>query len=430
MTHPDITQLEKTQTTQEYVREQERLGERRRWGEENTLTGFEMERQMLWMNRVENGIEDDDTEEGEQMEIDDFGGSRLVADGGRDAVKFAREVDYVEYDGEGYMVYGAAARDTLEICQVNRRPVMVPVDECTPTDVMGNPLEEDEDADARLMTDGGEPADNEVMSADEIKESVENVDITGSGSLCGDSDDGDDVVNDDAGEDTHGRDDRLSEQYRRGHAVRNQYSIEDVNGSDVVFHDSEMLGERELGILRRLDDLADEIMATHDPVVERNSRKEYVRLAQNLGSESENDSNTKDGQELMSDGGTDIECGEPIIVNGEPIGRIDGIRPRESILIEELDGYPDKIEYRPRRVVVDVDNTLDWSNYTAPLTGDVSSTFSGPNPKLVEKDEFPTGALGRCDCGILCIDTRRIPSPTYNPPPMCGDEGECAGCGR
>lgn len=53
----------------------------------------------------------------------------------------------------------------------------------------------------------------------------------------------------------------------------------------------------ELGILRRLDDLADEIMVTDDPVIERNSRKEYVRLAQNLGSEpeSENDANTKDG---------------------------------------------------------------------------------------------------------------------------------------
>lgn len=115
----------------------------------------------------------------------------------------------------------------------------------------------------------------------------------------------------------------------------------------------------------------------------------------------------------MSDGGTDIEHGEPIVVDGKLIARIDGIWPRESILIEEHDGNPDEMENRPRRVVVDVDDTLDWENYSAPLTGYRDS--ARPNPMRLDKDEFPTLALGRCDCGVLCIDTRRILSPTYYP---------------
>ena len=79
---------------------------------------------------------------------------RLVADGGRDAVKFAEDVDYVEYDGNGYLVYGAVTREKLEICQVNKRPITVPVDECTPTDVRGTPLNDNGE---RLVTDGGVP---------------------------------------------------------------------------------------------------------------------------------------------------------------------------------------------------------------------------------------------------------------------------------
>lgn len=77
----------------------------------------------------------------------------IVTDGGRDAFMFARDVDYVEYDGDGYRVYGAVTREVLEICQVNRRPITVPVAECTATDVYGNPV--DDDGEHKLVTDGG-----------------------------------------------------------------------------------------------------------------------------------------------------------------------------------------------------------------------------------------------------------------------------------
>lgn len=93
----------------------------------------------------------------------------LVTDGGRDT----HRVRYVEYDGDGYRFEGARSSDIIELSQVGDMPIEAPIDECTPTDVCGVPLDTDElvllpyrvwndphddghlHENKRLMTDGG-----------------------------------------------------------------------------------------------------------------------------------------------------------------------------------------------------------------------------------------------------------------------------------
>lgn len=69
-----------------------------------------------------------------------------------------RNVDYVEYDGDGYRVFDVIGPDKLEIDQPLELPIEVPADECTPTDEWGTSLDDGSDDDEkRLVTDGGRP---------------------------------------------------------------------------------------------------------------------------------------------------------------------------------------------------------------------------------------------------------------------------------
>jgi len=88
--------------------------------------------------------------------------------------------------------------------------------------------------------------------------------------------------------------------------VRYEYTIDEVQGTEYAFHDDEMQGSQVLGILKKMDDLADEILSTDDPIVESNGRREYVRLSKQLPASGAGDERTDENAELVTDGGYDI----------------------------------------------------------------------------------------------------------------------------
>ena len=154
-----------------------------------------------------------------------------------------------------------------------------------------------------------------------------------------------------ASDDTHDRDDEddvadevTDQDCRDARDVRYEYTIETVRGTEYAFHNDEMQGSRVLGILHSMDDLADEILTTDDPIVERNSRREYVRLGEQLPAGAggdpvrESDDPSDDG-ELVTDGGEDIDVDADDFAGVDIDGASDDDNTHDRVENEEDDGH-------------------------------------------------------------------------------------------